>query len=119
MGYATVVFDAPIASFATSSSGIDLGKGWNHVKVVIPTMTSNSTLHVQVGDGSLGSTGGTYRRLLQHDPASASVSVDLQVLSSVTSRVMHVPGLAGAQFVKVEAVNVLSFTAGFKIICSD
>ncbi len=115
MGYGYGVYDAPIASFATSSSEVDLSKGWNHVKVAIPTMTSNSTLHVQVGDAS----GGVYRRVLQHDPASASVSVDMQILSSVTGRVYNCPQLTGVRYMKMEAVNVLSFTAGFKIICSD
>jgi hypothetical protein len=115
---ATVVFDATIASFATASSEVNLGKGWPIVKVVVPTMTSNSTWYVQVGD-ALSASGGIYRRVVQHDPASASVSVDKQVLSSVTYRCIPFQEAAGAQYLKVESQNILSFSAGFKIICSD
>jgi hypothetical protein len=115
---ATVVFDATIASFATSSAEVDLSKGWPIVKVVVPTMTSNTTWHVQVGD-ALSAAGGIYRRVVQHDPASASVSVDKQVLSSVTYRCIPFQEAAGAQYVKVETANIISFTAAFKVICSD
>lgn len=112
---ATVVFDATISSFATSSSEVNLSKGWPFVKVIVPAMTSNTTWHMQIAP----ETGGTFRRVLQHDPASASVSVDKQVLSSVTNRVVPWQELAGAQYVKVETANIISFSAAYKIVCSD
>lgn len=103
---------ATISSFSTSSSEVNLGGSYHAVYLVVPTMTSNSTLYVQASDAS----GGTFRRVLQKDPASAAASVDFMVLSSTTNRIVQVP-LHGLQYVKVESEAVLSFSAGFKFVC--
>lgn len=109
------VYDGTIASFATSSSEINLGKGWNKVFLEVPAMTSNSTLHIQAAN----STGGTFRRVVQKDPASAVASIDWAVQSTCTNRIIACDPAAGLQYVKVESANILSFTAAFKIIVSD
>lgn len=114
---ATVVFDATISSFATSSSEVDLSKGWAHVALVIPAMTSNSAGYVQASDSN--ASGGTYRRLVQKDPASAVASVDFTVSSACTNRVVPVPGAAGMRYLKVETSAIVSFSAAYKIVCSD
>lgn len=109
------VYDATVVSFATSSSEVDLSKGWKRVWVEVPTMTSNATIHVQAAN----TTGGTYRRLVEKDPASAGASVDWSIVSACTGRFVPCEPAAGLRYVKVEANVVLSFTAGFKIVCSD
>lgn len=109
------VFDATISSFATSSAEVNLGKGFKNVWVEVPTMTSNSTLHVQVANAS----GGTYRRLVEKDPASAAASVDYQINSATTNRIVACPPAGGLRFLKMESVAVLSAAVAFKIICSD
>jgi hypothetical protein len=113
----TTVYSAPIASFATVSSEIDLSKGWHKVWLEVPTMTSNSTLYVQAAYAN-SATGGIYRRVVQKDAASAAASVDFQTQSSTTSRMIDIPA-QGLRYVKVESQNVLSFTANFNLICSD
>lgn len=107
------VFPATIVSFATLSSEIDLGQAWDYVHLLVPAMTSNSTAYVQASEQA----GGTFRRIVNKDPASAAASVDFMILSSCTNRIIPVPGAAGHRYVKVETDVVLSFTAGFKIIC--
>lgn len=112
---ATVVYDATIVSFATTSSEVNLSKGWPHVTLLVPAMASASAVHIQASESS----GGTYRRIVNKDPASAAASVDFAIASGCTNRFVPVPVAAGMQYVKVETTAIVSFTADFKIVCSD
>lgn len=109
------VFDATIASFATTSGEVDLSRGFRSVFLVIPTMTSNSQVHIQAADVS----GGNYRRVLQHDAASATVSVDFAIPSATTNRIVRLREMEGLRYFKVETTAVVSFSAAFQVICED
>jgi len=112
------VYDATIASFATSSSEVNLSKGWKRLWLEVPTMTSNSTMYLQAANAAAAD-GGVYRRIVHKDAASAAASVDFQTLSSCTGRMIEVLPAAGLQYFKVESQVVLSSTVTFKIVVSD
>lgn len=108
----TKVYDATIASFATSSGEVNLGgQGWYRVFIEVPAMTSNTTAHIQASPTS----GGTYRRVVQKDPGSAVASVDWAIQSTTTNRLVECAVAHGLPFLKVETANIISFTAAYKI----
>jgi len=108
------VFPATVASFATSSSEVDLGCSWGQVYLEIPTMTSNTQVHIQ----GASETGGTFRRVKQPPLNSSTVGTnDFAIHSSATNCLVPIP--SGLRFLKVETSAVVSFTAAFKIICGD
>lgn len=107
-----VVYDATIASFATTSSAIDLSASYNKNYLIVPTMTSGSEVRIQAAE----SMSGTYRNVHMFPVNSSTVAVNMfKIPSSVTNAVVEMP--AGLRFVKVEVTAVVSFSAGFKIIC--
>ena len=116
MGHgAYVVHDATISSFSTSSdSEVDLGRVWQSVYLEIPTMTSNTQLHIQAAAAS----GGEFRRVYHPSLNSSTVGVNpFAITSSVTNSIVPIP--SGFRYIKVETTAVVSFSAGFNIICGD
>lgn len=110
------VYDATISSFATASSEIDLGRSFQVISVEVPTMTSNTALHIQVADTS----GGTFRRVAFAPIATAtSAAYDLCISSASTNRVVTIPSPIPGRFIKIEATAIVSFTAAFKVVCGD
>ncbi len=111
---ANAVYEATIASFATASSALDLGRSWDKVYLLIPAMTSQTALHIQASETSSG----TFRRVYHTTVNSATVATNVYTIASaVTNAFVPIP--AGHRFMKVEATAIISFSANFKIICSD
>jgi hypothetical protein len=111
----TLAFGATIASGSTASSGIDLGYGWNHIGVMIPSMASGTDVYFKVSD----SLDGTYRRVYHHPTISNSNPAAMFVNSAVTNCYVHLE-FVNAQYVKVELSTAMTATsAQFKIICSE
>lgn len=107
------VYSVQIASFGTSTSAITMGRSWKFVYLEVPTMTSASALFIQ---GS--SDGIAYRRIYHPVINTSSVQSNTFVIGSgVSQRMVPIPN--GMPFMKVESEVVLSFTAAFKVICSD
>lgn len=107
-----VVYDATIASFATTSSAIDLGQSHGRNYLVVPTMTSASEVRIQAAE----SMAGTYRNVYQFPVNSSTVAVNMFKINSGTSNaIVEMP--ASLRFVKVETTAIVSFSAAFKIIC--
>jgi hypothetical protein len=104
---AVSAFNFNIASGATLSSGIDLGRGYEKVGLAIPTMTSATNVLLKVSD----SIDGTYRALYD------SISAKFDISSAISNCV--IPVNLAAQFVKVELSTAMTATsANFKLICS-
>ena len=115
MSYGPIsVFEANIVSFGTTSTAVNLGRAWKNVFLEIPSMTSNSQIHIQAAN-TLGS---IYRRVMHPlQAATTPVGIEFLIPSAVTNRMVLIPN--GQQFIKVETTATVSFTAAFKIICSD
>lgn len=106
--YGYSVFPVTIASGAALSSEIDLGGRWDNTSLVIPTMASNSQIHLQVSPTS----GGTYRRVYDK---TLGTPADYSILSGVTSRVVSLP--VGYRYVKIETTATMDSGQSFNIIC--
>lgn len=114
MGYELpTVYDVSIASFATSSSSIDIQRGWKFMYLKIPTMTSNVEMYVNGSDD-----GTTFRPIFHPMQNAVSPTGNRFMINSAVSNGM-VPIPNGFRYFKVETSAVISFTAAFKIICSD
>lgn len=106
-------YEVTIASFATSSSGLNINRSWTSVYLMIPTMTSNTELYI---NGSVDGT--TYRQIYNPQQNSVNpVGTRFLINSAVTNAFVPIPN--GFKYIKVEASAVISFTAAFRIICSD
>lgn len=116
MGHgAHAAYSAPIASFSTSSAEVDLGRSWQINYLVVPSMTSQSQVHLQASDIS----GGIFRRVTMpiYNSTAAAAPTLFTVVSGVTGQIVPMPN--GLRYVKVETTAIVSFTANFRIICSD
>lgn len=106
-------YSMTIASFATSSSGVDMGRGWKTMYLQIPTMTSQTQLYIQGSNDNV-----TFARVyFPLANATAPVASLFNIPSNVTSAIIPIPN--GIRYMKVESTAVVSFTASFRVICSD
>lgn len=107
-------FAKTMASGATLTGMFDLS---NHGTVanylVVPTMNSNSQLHIQASED-----GTTFRRIYHPSINSSTVGANLFAIpSSVTNSIIPIPN--GFQYLKIEATATVDNGALFKIICAD
>jgi hypothetical protein len=115
MGHgAYVVHDATVSSFSTTSGEVELGRAWHSVYLEIPSMTSNSEIHIYGANES----GGEFRRIYHPSLNSSTVGTNgFAVASAVSNGIVPIP--AGTRYVKVATTATISFTAAFQIICAD
>ena len=107
-------FSQNMVSAATLSPAFDLQRGWSSVYLVIPTMNSNTQLHIQGCESATG----TFRRVKHPSINSSTITTnDFAIASSATNRIVPIPN--GLRFLKVEATATVDNGATFKIICSD
>lgn len=112
MGHgAHTVFSGSIASAATLSGGIDLGRSWAHMALDIPAR-SNTTLYVQCSPSSSG----TYRRIYNAASRAGAETV-FQIASATTNAVVPIP--AGCRFIKVESNDAIADGMSFNVIVAD
>jgi hypothetical protein len=108
------VFYKTIASAATKSSEFDLARAWKTVYLEIPSMTSNTQIHIQAANES----GGTYRRVYHPAVNSSAAQVNVfAITSSVTGCMVPIPN--GFRYLKVETTATVDNGATFRMICSD
>jgi hypothetical protein len=99
----------------TSTTEVALGRVYEAVYLAIPSMTSQTQIHVTVCDVS----GGTYRRVVHPliNTTTAAAPPDFTIVSSVTNRVVPIPN--GFKFMKIETTMAVVDGCSFKIICAD
>lgn len=107
-------FEATVDSFATSSSEVDLGRAFPTAYLVIPTMTSNTAIHIQGCEES----GGTFRRVYHPSINSSTVTTNVFTIASATTNAI-VPIPNALRYLKVETTATISFTAAFRVICGE
>lgn len=114
MGYGpTQKFKADIASGATISNQVDLGRGFNHVSLEIPSMASGTDLFIQAANSSSG----TFRKYHHRLTTTNDSPVAINVNSSVTNCFLHLE-FVNAQYLKVELSTAMTATsASFNFIC--
>lgn len=109
------VYVATMTSGATLTSEVDMGRSFELVYLSVPSMTSNSQLHIKFA----AETGGTYRRAKHPvlNTTSAQAPQDFTIVSSATNCMVPIPG--GFRFVKVESTATCDSGESFKILCAD
>ena len=109
---AVTVFQTTIASAATLSSELDLGRAWN--RVYIDPTGANSEVRMQAAATS----GGTYRQVYHPPINSSTVGNNIFKIPSATSGgITEIPG--GFRFIKIEATAAVTNGNTFNLICSD
>ena len=109
------IYASTMAASSTTSSEVNLGRSYQNVYLMIPTMASTTNgLSIYASDAS----GGSFYQVLQPSINSATVTTNPYVINSAASQVM-VPIPAGFQFIKVVAAAAPAVATTFKIICGD
>lgn len=107
------VFNAVIASGATLSSEVDLGRSWT--KVYIDPTGAAAEVRFQAA----AATGGTYRQVyLPQDPMTSTVQTNIwKIASGASGGMQEAP--AGFRYMKVETIAAVTNGVTLKLICSD
>ena len=117
MGHGAIsVFTATMSSGGTLTSEVDFGnRQWEKVYLAVPSMASNTQLHIQVCTES----GGTYRRVKHPMINSSTVSTpnDFAIASAATNCYVPIPN--GFRFLKIESTATVDGGASFKMVCGD
>lgn len=109
------VYTSTMASAASQSSEINLGRAYRNVYLKIPTMASSTDgMRIYASDVS----GGTYLPVMQASLNSSTVTTNPYVIASAASQVI-VPVPAGLQFLKVQVAAAPAAIVVFTVICSD
>ena len=112
MGHgAHAYFASTIASAATRSVQVDLGRSWAHQALDIPAR-SNTTLYVLCS----ASDGGTFRRIY-NSASRAGAETLFQIASATTNAIVPIPG--GCRFIKIESQDAFADGLSFNVIVSD
>lgn len=108
-------YSVTMASGATLTSELNLSRGYESMYLMVPSMTSNTQLHIQTSD----SLGGTYRRVKLPVINSSTVAapVDFNIHSAATNCFVPLP--FGLQYIKVETTATVDGGTVFKVICAD
>ena len=114
MNGVNAVYTVTMASAGTLSTEAKLLRSYKTAYLVIPTMTSNTQLHIQGSEQS----GGTFRRVyFPMGNTAAPIGNAFAIGSACTGCIVPIPN--GIQYLKVEATATVNDGAFFKIICSD
>lgn len=108
------VFTTTMASAGTSTGQVDLARSWKLVYLAVPSMTSNTQIHINAA----AEDGATFR-YTYHPMANAASPTGFRFLinSAVTNAMVPIPN--GLRFIKVETTATVDNGCVFKIICSD
>lgn len=120
MGYGPIsVFSGTIASGASTSGEINLGRAWSQVYLNYGTMSTAMNMTVFAASGSSGS-GATYRVVYQPPINSATVACSVFTITStvgVAGGIVPIP--SGFQYIKAVLTGVVSGGLSVSVICSD
>jgi hypothetical protein len=122
------VFSASVASGATRTGEVFLGRPWKQMYLEVPTFTSQTTLYLVAAAFS----GGPYRRIYGITSSTASVQVtEFAIASTCTNALLKLDSLksdtaqmtggicTAFKYVRVECQNAVADGVTFNLICSD
>ena len=105
-------FTGTIASGATISSEIDLGRTWKSV-YLDPTGASSA-----VRFQAAASSAGTYRQVYLPQPTTSTVQANIWTVSSaISGGMIQIP--PGLRFFKIDTTASVANGLSFTVICSD
>lgn len=116
MGYGVVrSFQVTMASAGTLTAQVDLANaGSLGTYLEIPTMTSNSQVHIQAAIADSG----TFRRIYHPTLNSSTVGTNVfAIVSGATNCVVPIPN--GLRYMKIETTATIDNGCLFRIICLD
>ena len=104
-----------MASGGTLTGQVDLGQVYANVFLEVPSMPTNSQIHIQSSRDSSG----TFRRVVHPSINSSTVSTnnDFAIASAVTNRMVPMPN--GVRFIKIETTMAVGDGCIFRILVSD
>lgn len=106
------IFNATMASGATLTSEVDLGRSW--ARVYLDPTGAASEVRFQAAATS----GGTYRQVYLPQPGTSTVQANIwKVSSGISGGLIEAP--AGLRYIKVETTAAVANGASFKLYCSD
>jgi len=109
-------FEVNIESGATLSTAIDLGQGWNHISVEIPTMASGADIYFQAANQNDG--GGVFRRFHHRITNSNDTPVPMSIDSSITNCFVPLE-FVRYRYLKIELSTAMTATsATFHFVCT-
>jgi hypothetical protein len=111
------VFSAQIASGASTSTGINLARGWPNIAVQVSTMSTATVVNLYNSTDS----GSTYYQVMT--PVVNTTTVGVNALSIATGvatggGLVQLP-VYGLSYIQFRTTAVVSGGVNFKIICSD
>lgn len=106
-------FTITMASGGTSTGSLDLARSWKMVYLEIPTMTSNTQIHINASSDDE-----TFRQVY-HPMTNAAAPTGNRFLvnSAVTNAMVPIPN--GFRYIKVETTATVDGGCSFKVVCSD
>lgn len=108
------VFIQTMASAGTATTYSDLGRSWKQLYLEIPTMTSNTQLHIKgTSDPSR-----SFRRIYHPSIASTTIETDVFAIASASTNCL-VPIPNGVRYIQVESTATVDNGCVFYIIASD
>lgn len=111
--YATT-YVATMASAGTLTPAVDISGSWGNVYLEIPSMTSNTQVHIKAAATS----DGTYRRL-KHPSLNDTtvVTTDFAIASAATNCIVPIPN--GLKYLKVETTATVDDGCVFRVFVGD
>lgn len=108
-------YQVTMASGGTLTAQLDLGRSFNTMYFVVPSMVSNSQIFIQGSEV----TGGNYRRIKMPVINTTTVAApnDFNIASAATNCMVPMPN--GFQYLKIETTATVDNGQTFKVICSD
>ena len=116
MSYGPIkTYDLSIASGATSSSEVDLGRAYSKVLLDLPSATT-FTLFVQGATAS----GGNFKRIYHAPGDNLSDPDAIEIASSIAGANGAIVGIPNyTQYMKLESATAVANGAAYKLICVD
>lgn len=110
------VYAATMASGGTMTSEVDLGRSYQNVFLMIPSMaTASNGITLYASDAQ----GGTYRVVKHPSINSATVATNnYTITSAATNCIVPLP-VTGLQYLKVNTDATVADGCVFKFICGD
>ena len=107
-------FEVNIESGATLSTAIDLGQGWDHITVEIPTMASGTDIFFQAANQNDGTFRRFHHRITNGNDTPGPMSID----SSITNCFVPLE-FVQYRYLKIELSTAMTATsATFHLVCS-
>jgi hypothetical protein len=111
----TSYFETTVSSGVTLSDSIDLGRGWGHVSLEIPSMPSGTDIFIQ---GSTENGTGVYRRHHHRITNSSDNPTPMNIDSSITNCFVPLE-FVRVRYLKIELGTAMTANAAiFRVVCA-